>query len=789
MILSPLTKKLFRELWQMRGQAVAIALVVASGVSTFVMSLSTLDSLKLTQASFYSDYRFAHVFASLKRAPESLGERIREIPGVDQLELRVAAAVNLDIEDYPDPATGMLVSLGESGDALLNRPHLREGRLPNPLSADETVVSEAFAEAHGLRPGDHLAAIINGKRKDLEVVGVALSPEFVMQIKPGSMIPDFKAYAILWMAKKPLATAYDMDGAFNDLSLTLTAGAEVEEVIDRLDDLLARYGGLGAYARADQLSHRYLHEEFRQLESMATIYPIVFMSVAAFLLNVVFHRLFQTEREQIATLKAFGYSNLAIGLHYVQFVACIAFLGLAIGAAAGASMGEGMTEMYRQFYRFPTMTYRLQPPILLWAAVISFGASFVGTFFAVRRAALQPPAEAMRPEPPTRYGRTILERIGLGRMLTAPTRMIARNIERRPLKALMTATGIAAAYAILVMGIFFRDSIDYMIDVQFWLAQRDDITVSFVEPTSHKALFYLQSLDGVDRVEGFRSAPVRLRAGHRGYRTSILGLPPEADMYRLLDTDLQTVEPPAEGLVLTDFLAELLHLKVGDQVLVEVLEGVRPVREIEVAGVINQFVGVGGYMDLGELNRFLREGPALSGAYMAVDRAHETEIFSRIKGMPRVAGTEIKRKAIAGLQATMAEQILIFTGATTLLAGIIAFGVVYNSARITLSERSRELASLRVLGFTRGEASYILLGELTILTLLALPMGMVLGRAMSEGFVEGFKTDLFRIPLVLEPRTYAYAALVILVSSLISAIIVQRRVRDLDLVGVLKSRE
>lgn len=788
-MLSSLHRKLFRELWAMRGQALAIALVVASGVSTFVMSLSTLDSLQWTQATFYNDSRFADAFVSLKRAPEGLVRRVREIPGVDQVEPRVMAAVNLDIEDYPDPATGMLVSLGEHGEPLLNRLHLREGRLPDPLTDDEAVVSEAFAEAHSMRPGNHLAAIINGRRKRLEIVGVALSPEFVMQIKPGSMIPDFKAYAILWMAKKPLATAYDMDGAFNNLALTLTAGAEPEDVIDRLDALLARYGGLGAYTREDQLSHRYLHEEFRQLESMATIFPLIFMSVAAFLLNVVFHRLFQTEREQIATLKAFGYSNFAIGWHYLQFVAWIAALGVALGVAGGVWMGQGMTEMYKEFYRFPYINYRLDVRVVAWASLISFGASFVGTFFAVRRAARQPPAEAMRPEPPTRYGRTIIERIGLGAMLNAPTRMIARNLERRPVKALMTATGIAAAYAILIMGMFFRDSIDYMIDVQFWLAQRDDITVSFVEPTSRGAVLDLQRMEGVRHVEGFRVAPVRLRAGHRTYRSSIFGLPEQSDLNRLLTTDLEVVQPPAAGLLLTDYLARYLRVKPGDKLVVEVLEGRRPVREIELAGTIPQFLGVSGYMNIDALNRFLREGPAVSGAYLSVDQAAEEAVYGRIKQMPRVAGTEVKRKAIAGLQETMAQQVLVFAGVTTILAGIIAFGVVYNSARVTLSERSRELASLRVLGFTRGEAAYILLGELGLITVAALPLGMVLGRALSEGFVAGFETDLFRIPLVLEPRTYAYAALVVIVCSILSAIVVQRRIRNLDLVGVLKTRE
>ncbi len=787
--MTALRKKLVRELWGMRGQALAIAFVIAGGVATFVMSLSTLDSLQLTQTLFYAEYRFADVFVSLKRAPKSLAERIRDIPGVDRVDTRVAAGVNIDLAGYADPVTGLLISVDGGNEGRLNDLYLREGRFVDPLSDDEALVSEAFAEAQGLAPGDSLSAIINGRKKTLAIVGIALSPEYVNQIKPGSIIPDFKNYAILWMAEKPLATAYNMEGAFNNAALTLRPGASESEVIARLDDLLGRYGSLGAYGRSDQLSHRYLHEEFRQLEGMATMYPTIFLGVAAFLLNIVFGRLFQIEREQIATLKAFGYSNFSIGLHYLQFVVAIAFLGLLLGIAGGVWMGRGMSALYVDFYRFPELIYRLEPRIVVWAAAVTLGAAFAGTVFAVRRAALQPPAEAMRPEPPARYGQTLLERIGLGKLYSEPMRMIARNLERRPVKALLTATGVAAAYAILVMGLFFRDSIDHMIDVQFWLAQRDDITVNFNEPTSYRAMLELQRITGVAYAEGFRTVPVRLRAGPRSYRTSILGLPPDSDLHRTLDENLQPIDASSGGLVLTDYLADLLGARVGDPVTVEVLEGARPVRETPLAGTIHQFLGVSGYMSLDDLNRFMREGHALSGVYLAVDRAHEAEIYSRIKEMPRVSGAEIKHKAIAGLQDMMAQQILIFAGVTTLLAGTIAFGVVYNTARVTLSERSRELASLRVLGFTQREAGFILLGELGFLTILALPMGAALGKTLCAVFMQSMETDIFRIPLVLHPRTYAYAAVVILVSSLLSGIVIRRKINRLDLVGVLKTRE
>ena len=630
----------------MKGQALAIALVIASGIATFVMSLSTLDSLRLTQSTYYRDYRFADVFVALKRAPESLKDRIADIHGVEKVDTRVIAAVTIDIDGFPDPVTGQLISIPDVGEPLLNSLYLRQGRLIEPGRDNEVVVSDAFAEAHGFSPGDKLHATINGKRKALIIVGVALTPEYILQIRPGSMFPDFERYGILWMGRTPLATAYDMEGAFNDVALTLTAEAKTEDVIDRLDDLLKPYGGLGAYARKDQLSHRYLSEEFRQLEQMATIFPIIFLAVAAFLLNVVVSRLINTQREEIAILKAFGYSNLAIGVHYLKLVLIIVLVGGIGGLLLGIRFGQGLSNMYMDFYRFPFIAYKLRIHIVVAAAIVSSAAAIAGTLFSLRRAALLPPAEAMRPEPPVSYRETIVERMGLKRLFFQPTRMIIRHIERRPVKALLTVTGIALSCSIMMIGSFFGDAVDHMIKVQFGIAQREDISVTFVEPTSKKALYELQSLRGVQYGESFRAVPVRLRFQHRDYRTAIQGIESGGDLQRILDSDFKPIDLPPSGVVLTDYLGKILGVRPGDRLTVEVLEGSRPTLEMPVAAFVSQYIGVSAYMELNALNRIMGEGNAVSGAFLSIDSNYKREIYDTIKEMPRVAGTVARMDAI-----------------------------------------------------------------------------------------------------------------------------------------------
>ncbi|MGB5339978.1 MAG: ABC transporter permease [Gammaproteobacteria bacterium] len=785
-----LNRKLLRDIWEMRGMVLAIALVQVGGIATFVMSLSTYDSLTLTRDTYYREQRFADVFASLKRAPDSVTERIRSIPGVAQVQTRVIASARLAVPGFSDPVTGTLVSIPDTHLPRLNTLHLRRGRLLEPGRDDEVIINDAFADAHGLQPGDALTATINGRRKTLIIVGIGLSPEYIYPIGPGAVFPDNARYGIVWMARTSLSTAYDMQGAFNNVALLLDAGVNPEAVIERLDRLLARYGGLGAYARVDQLSHRFLSEELHGLQTMAAVFPVIFLGVAAFLLNVVISRLVSTQREQIAILKAFGYGNSAIGRHYAALVLLIVSLGLVGGIAAGIWMGKGLSAVYTEIYRFPFLNYHLDSAVIALAALVSVLAGMTGTAYAVFRAVRLPPAEAMRPETPAVYRPTLIERLGLQRLFSQPTRMIARHIERRPFKSLLSITGIAAACGIIMVANFQEDAIKYMIDVQYAMSQRQDLTVIFTEPSSGNALFSLAGLEGVERVEGIRSVPARLRFRHRSYRGSIQGMEPQGELRRVLDADLQPITLPPAGVMLTDFLAsDILQIKPGEMLRIEVLEGTRPVLEVPVAGVTSEYLGVSAYMQRTALNRLMQEGNAVNGAYLAVDDKYHKQVYRNLDDMPRVAGIVIRTSAIKSFYKTMEDTILFFAFISAMLGGIIAFGVVYNSARIALSERDRELASLRVLGFTRGEVAYILLGELAVMTLAALPLGFLFGQELCRYLANAFRSDLYRVPLIVEVDTLAFAASVVLVSAMISCLMVWHKLKHLDMVGVLKTRE
>ena len=789
--MTALNLKLLRDLWHMRGQAVAIAAVIMGGVATLVMSLSTYDSLVTTRDRFYREYRFAEVFANLKRAPESIAEQLRAIPGVAHLETRVIAGVKLEIADFTDPITGLLLSVPDNGEPQLNTLFLRRGRWVQPYSTDEAILSDTFADAHGLQPGDKFGAIINGKRKLLTIVGIAVSPEYVYQIAPGAMFPDFKRYGVVWMGRHALAAAYEMAGAFNNVTFSLVPGVSPQAVIDRADSVLATYGGTGAYPRKDQFSNRFLSEELKQLETTATIFPVIFLGVAAFLLNVVVSRLIALQREQIATLKAFGYTNFAVAWHYVKLVMLLVVLGVAAGIALGAWFGQGLSNVYMETtFRFPYLDYQINARLVLISLAVALVAALSGTLFSVARAVRQPPAEGMRPEMPVAYHTTLAERIGLQRWLTAPSRMIVRHIERRPVKSLLTVIGISCACALMMVGNYQKGAIDFMVDVQFRQASREDLALAFIESTSGRALHELAALPGVEHVEGFRDVPAILRNQHYRYRTIIYGIQPEGQLHRSLDRQLHPIAVPAGGVVLTDHLAKnILHVQPGDVLTVEVLEGSRPVLQVPVLGITQQYLGVSAYMQQDSLNSMMREGPVVSGAYLALRPGTEQAVYEKLRQRPQVLGLVANSAAIKSFYATIGEFVLFYNMVASLLAASIGFGVVYNSARIALSERGRELASLRVLGFTQGEIAYILLGELALLALAAIPVGFLLGVGLVSILVNAFESDLYRLPLILNPSNYAMGATVILVSALLSGFLIWRKLGKLDLVAVLKTRE
>ncbi len=786
-----LRQKLLRDCWRARSQLGAIAVVMACGVALFVALRTMHGYLRTRQADYYDRFRFAELFGGLTRAPHTLLPRLAAIPGVAAVEARVVTQVVLDVPGLAEPATGWLVSIPDPPARPLNATALQGGRYPAPGRLGEVLASQAFARANGLRPGDSLGAILRGRRETLRIVGTAISPEFIYEIPAGgaAIFPDNRRFGVLWVPERGLAAALDLSGAFNDVAFALLPGAATAEVIPAVDRLLAPYGGRGLYPRKDQTSDQFITSEIEETEVTSILLPSVFLAVTAFLLHLVLSRLVATEREQIAVLKAFGYRNGSIARHYLGFALVPVAIGTLLGTALGVYLAAALSEVYDRFYQFPDAPFRPDVGVVLLAVGVSGSAALLGALGAVRRVVMLPPAEAMRPESPVSFKPLWLERASWWRRVPLAGRTILRSLRRRPGRALLSVTGLALAVALTVSGRFLFDSIEYLKRLQFFEIWRQDAAVSFEHRLPASVRGDLGRLPGVRQVELTRDVAVRFRHGAALERGALQGVEADGSLRRMIDAEGTVWPPPEGGILLAATLARRLGVRAGDRISVEVQDGGRDVLTLPVSGVIAELVGTSAYMRLADLHRALREAPAATGALLAVEPGQRAALNRRLKQLPAISGVSWLDTVLQGFEATIAESFRISLTTMILFAVVIAAGVVYNGARVSLAERGRELASLRVLGFSRSEVAVMLLGEQALLTLLAIPLGLAAGSGLCWLVVTRFTSDLFRIPLVISDATRLLAIGVVLVASVGSAMMVWGRIRRLDLIAVLKTRE
>lgn len=787
--MSPLDRKLLRDLWRIKGQAAAIGAVIAVGVLLLVMMTGLVSSLEETRRAYYERYRLADVFAPVTRAPQGVIGDLAAISGVAAAEGRVAGYALIDLEGVDLPVRARIVSLPDFEAPALNDIVLTAGRRLDATTPDEILLLEGFADARGIRPGQSLRLTIRGAQRTFQVVGLAQSPEFLYVAAPGEIVPDDARYAVIWMSHATAEAAYDMKGAFNEALLSLERDASEPAVLAAADRALEPYGGLKAYGREDHLSDRYVSEEIRGLRVQRNVIPPIFLAVAAFLLYIVVSRLVQAERVQIGLMKAFGYSDVEVGAHYLKLVLFIAVSGAIAGCLAGIAAGRAMTVLYLQYYKFPFLLFELSPAAFILGIVISVGSASAGGMLALRRSFALTPAVAMQPPAPADYSRAGRFGEALVRLLDQPSRMVLRRLTRQPGRMAGAVLGIAAGMALAASMIAVLSGFSRTIDLTFSVIDRSDATVTFTDPQSDKTILELQRMAGVIEVEPVRNVSVVLLNGLKDHRGALEGRVETPRLNRAMDRDLQAITMRKEGVILSSQLARKLDIGPGGILTVDVREGRQPMLDLPVIGTAESLLGSPAYMEINALNRALREPNRVSGAHLRIDSSRAGELYRRLKDMPSIAEVSLKHETRLSLQKLMDGGAGAMRYVMTGLAFIITFGIVYNSARIAQAEREHDLASLRVLGFSKGEAAFVLLGELAVVTLVALPVGTLLGYALSFGIAIGFSSDLYQIPATFGRTDVATAAVAVLGASLLSGWLVKRDVDRVELVSALKSRE
>ncbi len=784
-----LDRKLLRDLMRLWKPAVSIALVLGCGIMTMVMMRGTAQSLAETRRAYYSEQKFADLFVHAERIPAATIAAIGALPGIAEVEPRVVIAgrFRLGARD----GTVQAVSLPRSGQPLLDRPVLRTGRLPDPANPAEIALSEPFAKANGLRPGDRIALTLNGRVAAFRVAGTVLSPEFVYAVPPGTMMPDDLRHGVVWMGEERLQALAGLRGTWNDVIATLRPGGSGAAAGDAIDRLLDRFGGTGTIGRDRQVSHAFLENELDQLATLSLWLPPVFLIVSAFLVNMVLDRLVRIERPQIGLLKAVGYGTGRIVRHYLGLALAIGVAGTLAGWAAGWGLGEWMTALYRDYFRFPFLDYRPDPAAFLWSAAAAATAVLAGAIRAVMASTRLPPAEAMQPPAPPRFSRGSADAIGgllrLGRLQM----MILRTVLRRPWRAVTSGLGVAAAVAVLVASFFTMDVIEVVMDDIFNRTNRQDMTLTLTRPVAVEAArLAALSLPGVTEAETESVLPVRLRHGSVSRMTTLrLHDGGRGRLVRALGEDGRPLRLAPGGLSLPASLAGALGVGPGDPVEVDLLSAPRGTYLLRIAGSVRQSMGQEAHMAAAELAAVMHRPVPATAINLRLDPIARPDFDRAVADSPQVLARTDWQLLEQQFDATVNESLVVTTLIFSSIGMLITLGVVYNSARIQLAERSHELATLRVLGFTRAEVGTVLVGEQVALCLAALPFGLAAGHGLAALMARGFSSELVTLPFVIHPATYALAAGLTLGTALATALAVARDHAQVDLVSVLKDRE
>jgi len=782
---SAINRMLWRDLIALRMQSITIALVIAAGTAAFVATMSTHTSLTSARDRYYQESRFADLFVRLHQAPTALADSIASLPGIAAVATGQMHAARIAIDGVDALLSARLINLPLQD--TVNALQLRAGSWPEPGST-EILLGEAFASRRGLLPGDRIRAVTNGREQTLSIAGIAASPEYLIGVGEGGMADD-RTFAIIWMDGERLAAAFGMQASFNTLALRVAPGASARALKTELDLTLSRYGSRGAYGREEQPSHRALTQEINEQRVFATVLPTIFLAVAAFILNVVLSRLVGTQRDRIATLKAIGYPSLLIARHYLLLAALVVLAGNVIGLIAGKALGAWMTGLFTDIFRIPGSTHQIEP----WVAGVPVAVSTLGALAAatlsVREVLRLSAAEAMQPPAPPVYhhhGGGFQKRPS-GR--SPATTMIARSILRRPVRAALTVLGMAGAIAILVAGSWWRDAFDRMIGLHFGVAMPADLHLGIVRAVPERVIHQVARLPGVIQTETRRSVPVRIGTGERAERLQLETLANEPRLRQPIDAQGRPVPPPPAGLMLGDRLARTLRVAAGDTVQVEFLDGRQRIRELMVGAVYDEPMGRSAFISEQELRGATGDAAQVNVVSVRIARSDLPSLVAALKQFPAVTGVFDKQALIDHIRSNTERNLLVFTGVLSLFAAAIAAGVVYNSARIALAERRWELATLRVLGMNQNEVSRLMLGELALQSLLAVPIGCLAGRLLAALLVDMMSAETFTIPVTILPRTYAWAVGVMVITSLASAFAVHRRLARLDLIAVLKTRE
>ncbi len=787
-----LFKKLLRNISQGKGQFWAVVAVVTVGIMIYVSMSSTYYNLKKSQEDFYQASNFADYYFSIVKAPERIIKDVEALAGVKRATGRISLDLPILKEDNKR-ATARIITFPLPMDNELNHILLSEGRMFTGKAGSniEINTNPGFVDANNINWGDNVTVIYEGKPVDLSIVGTANSPEFIYPIKDiADLLPDHENFGIFMLPQYEAGPVFNYAGQINQVLVEFTPNTDHAKAAEEIKELLKPYGFLASYPRDDQLSHAMLQTELDSIKSLTTFLPFIFLSIAAAIQFVILRRMVRNQRAQIGVIKALGYSNGQIILHYSTYALLVGLIGAILGAITGWLFSGILTDFYLLYFNLPHSPGGFNSKAIIYGFIISIVVGLAAGWSAARQVSKIQPAESMRPVPPKTGSKSIVENwSALWIRLGSDWKISLRNISRNRGRFMLTTVGIALAVALLVISYFMNDAVDYMMQSIFH-DQKYDLMIRVATPVKEGELSSIAAIDGVLKVEPFLELPVRMTYKGKSEDDVLTAYNPAMSLKKIADEKGRELNIPAQGVLLSNSQAQKLGVRVGEDVEIETLLPQGPTHRsfIRVAGISHQMIGSATYVDLEVANRLLEAQNLISGAMLKSEAGKASLVEERLGEMLNIASISSREKEIANFEANLGA--MIYTvGIMVLFAMILGLAIVYNASLMTFVERERELASLKVIGYSNKELAGILGKENLLQSILGIALGLPLGKIMATGFISSIETDLYSFPVIIYPLTYVFSTLTAIVFIIIAHRLAIRGVNRINLVETLKNRD
>ncbi|SHK12211.1 ABC transporter permease [Paramaledivibacter caminithermalis] len=778
-----LNLRLIRLIKKSYGQAIAVITVIAIGLLVYTAMKMAALNLENTLNEYYDLTNFADIYVQVVKIPGNEVKDLENKYGITNAQGRVVSDVPLKVEDEEEKVTIRIISI-PNNDERINNIYLIEGDGIKNKNKDVLVV-EQFAKARNIAIGDTLSVQMNGKLYNLNVAGIVSSPEYIYLMEnEQTLIPMPGKFGVVFVADELARQSFGFGSSYNEIVIKVKDENEIDKIEDKLEKVLKKYGVKRIIVRDNQLSNRMISEEINQLKNMAKVVPVIFLGVAALIIAVMISRMVKKDRVPIGVMKALGYKNIDIVLHYIKYSLVIGILGAIIGTNLGMLLAGAMTKMYLQYFNIPILKinyyYRYIMSAILLASIFCITAGLWGG----KRVLKILPAESMRPEAPRSGKRILIERIKIiWSNLSFSWKMVMRNIFRNKKRFMFILVGISLSFAMLFLTFYQFNTALFMFENHYGDFQRMDYNINFSKPMNQRVIKDLKHLVNIDSIEPKVEFPFEIKNGWKSKVVNIIGIKRDTIFYKFENLNDEIINLPDEGIVLSENLAKFLDVSKGDTITINSFIPHRDDIHIIIKDVIKQSLGINAYMDIDQMQFKLLDKELITGAYIDSNDAVKKKL-SNLKNLTSIQSLQDLQNIFKQFLSLTISSISILV----IFSGILGFAVVYNSTIMGISERRLELSSLRVMGFSRKEIFWMIVKENLIMTIFGIIVGIPIGLSFVKGVEKAFSNELYTLRGDISFSIFLFSILLTVFFVVAAQLFTLKKIYKLDFMEALKSR-